>query len=262
MNKLVTLMYHSIYATAAEYEAIRDEDRPYAVHVDDFKRHLQWMSEEGFSIVNPMNPGEAIDRNRTSILITFDDGHVGFYRYAYPLLAEYDWSAIFFVTTDLVEERPEFCTWEQLREMSRNNMSLQSHGKTHEFLDDMPDNEIARELACSKKAIEENTASRVWSVSFPGGRYNRNTLRVAQENGYSGFFTSVPRCNRPEAFPDGLINRFAIKNSTTASDIAMFIDPGLVQGLKQSLFFAVKSGLRKVLGNHRYHALYKFVSKG
>ncbi len=41
-------------------------------------------------------------------------------------------TAAFFVVTDFIDEqRPEYFTWDMLREMSAAGMSIESHGRNH-----------------------------------------------------------------------------------------------------------------------------------
>jgi len=261
MSKLLSLMYHSIYMTDDEYRDISIEDRPYALSCHEFERHLQWLVGSDFNVIDPNNKLLDLSDRMLNVLITFDDGHIGFYMYAYPLLLKYGFSAIFFITTDFIGDRKEFCSWDQLNEMSLNNMLIQSHGKTHKFISDLDDNETRNEFKVSKELIERNTGSSVWSISFPGGRYTSNSIQIGCEENYTHFFTSDENIQNLSVNLNSKIGRFAIKNSTTVTDIKNFIDPPLSIFIKHKAISFIKVVLKRTLGNNGYHKLYKALNK-
>lgn len=262
MSELITLMYHSIYSTESEFNDIDEEDRPYALHVNDFEKHILWLVKAKYSVINPdemikLSSNDSIK----NILITFDDGHIGFHRYAFPLLVKYNLSAIFFVTTDFIGRRKGFCNWNQLNEMSGHKMFIQSHGKTHKFLSDMSESEMREELQVSKNEIEMNTKSKVWSISFPGGRYVDSTLSIASDCGYTHCFTSEAVKIKIDSISEGRIGRFAIKKDTNEADLYQFIDPSISTIVKRNLIVFIKSFLKRFLGNYGYHKLYKIMNR-
>jgi len=260
MSKLIVLMYHSIYSTEEEYDDISDEDKPYAIHSDLFEKHIIWLLQNNYNIVDPnsMLINTSTDIN---ILITFDDGHIGFYLYAYPILCRHNLSAIFFVTTDFIDSRNEFCTWAQLNDMSINNMLIQSHGKTHAFISDMSEDEMQNELIASKYAIESKTHSNVWSISFPGGRYIPRSIEIAKEVGYTHLFTSEMKSNETALSLGGVIGRFAIKSNTDVNCLQEFIKPSIITLFKRKLTEIIKYSLKCIFGNYGYHRLYKIINK-
>jgi len=260
MSNLIVLMYHSIYSTDAEYIDISDEDKPYAIHSTLFEEHVKWLLKCQYNIVDP-NLMQSHSPSGINVLLTFDDGHIGFYRYAYPILCKYKLSAIFFITTDFIGTRKEFCTWDQLNDMSLNNMIIQSHGKTHAFISDMSEHDMSIELSISKKVIESNTHSKVWSLSFPGGRYIPSSIEVAINNGYTHYFTSEVKGNTTDALLGGLIGRFAIKSNTSVKYLQEFIEPSISTLLKRKLITIIKYSLKCILGNYGYHRLYKIINK-
>ncbi len=261
MSKLITLMYHSIYSTATELNDIADEDKSYALQVEEFERHLKWLSDEGVNVVDPLNKFTDLSESKNNVLITFDDGHIGFYLYAFPLLQKYGFSAIFFITTNFIGLRSEFCVWDQLDEMSRNGMSIQSHGVTHKFFSDMSRDEASNEFHVSKSEIEAKTLSDVWSISFPGGRYSADSLSLGREAGYSTFFTSDTRSTKKPLALSAKIGRYAIKSTSNISDLQNFVRPSLWFSVKFQSFSFLKFLLKRLLGNYGYHKLYKALQK-
>jgi len=104
------------------------------------------------------NPKES---RKKCVLLTFDDGFVDNYLYAYPILKKYKMKALLFIATDFITDldikRENFiamphkqmwkiafsernyevmCTWNELKEMeSEGVFDIQSHGHTHKIPD-------------------------------------------------------------------------------------------------------------------------------
>lgn len=136
MNRIIILMYHALYEKETELAAIVPEDRPYAISVASFQRHLECITRQGIPIISPdLLELKTLENGiQPGVLLTFDDGHASNYHYAYPLLREYGIKAIFFVTSDFISSRPGFLTWDMICELSKEGMVIGSHGKTHLFL--------------------------------------------------------------------------------------------------------------------------------
>ena len=69
-----------------------------------------------------------------SVLITIDDGYRSVYEIAYPILREFDFSAVLFIYTELIDVSPIALTWNQLAEMRRNGFAVGSHTIRHSDL--------------------------------------------------------------------------------------------------------------------------------
>lgn len=77
--------------------------------------------------------------------------------------------------------------WEEIREMSGNGISIQSHTHTHPFLSRLGPDRVEDELALSKRLIEERTGGEVDGIAYPGGRggmFGAETIDIARRLGY------------------------------------------------------------------------------
>lgn len=258
MSRVMVLMYHALYSSAAELEAIDPADRPYAVAVADFRVQIEWLAAAGIPVVDALRVAEAQEAAPASVVLTFDDGHESSYRHAFPLLAARGWPAAFFVTSDFIGKRTGFCNWTQLREMREAGMQIGAHGATHRFFDDLAESEAREEFFRPHAAIKAETGVAPRMMSFPGGRYRREQLAIGRAAGYELFFSSDVGNNRPAAFrPGGLLRRLAVRRGTGA---AQFHDMarGAALPLARARAVAGAKGLAKsVLGNRLYHALYE-----
>ncbi len=261
LRGIVVFMYHALYRDPEELELIPPEERPYAVSVDDFRRQLDLLGSAELPLPDP---GDVLGAKSDSIppshgvLLSFDDGHSSFYCHAFPLLKERGLRGIFFVSSDLVGGRPDFCTWDQLAEMSRSGMLVQSHGATHRFLSDLGDSESRRELAESKALIEEKTGTPVTAVSFPGGRYGEREIAAGRELGYRYFFSSKPGINSAQELAvSGFVKRMTVRQATSDTQI-LAMATGDPMNMAVSLAgYSFKALIRMVFGSSFYHFLYR-----
>lgn len=255
-------MYHTLYSCVEELRNMPREERPYAVSLSAFERQIDRLIEAGVPILSPRELGKKqLPRSDTSVLLTFDDGHRSFYEYAFPVLRKRNLSAIFFVTTDFIRSRNDFCSWAQLAEMVTQGMCVQSHGKTHRFLSDLSSKPVRQELSVSKKQIEDHVGRTVSMVSFPGGRFSERDIKIGQSLNYRQFFTSRIGDNIWRNSGEvQKIRRLPIKAVSADHVIKMIVeDNRTALGLWQCSALAKTIG-KTLLGNRIYHGLYRRLS--
>ncbi len=253
----VVLMYHGLYRDDVDLrQRIAPEDRPYAVSIEEFSKQLSVLNQYSTGLLQP----EAC--NNPQVILTFDDGHISNYDLALPLLLEHGIAASFFVTSNFIDERQYFCNSRQLREMADAGMVIGGHGKTHRFFSDMGVDEAVEEFISSKKILEDATGRCVDTMSFPGGRFNLENIDQAEKCGYreiygSGFGAVALRsgsCISP-------INRIALRDSTSIDSFKQVVGKDRQYYFRETVKSSCKTALKRVLGNHRYHALYKFAAQ-
>jgi len=251
-------MYHALYSSAEELEAIDPGDRPYAVAIADFRAQLGWLADAGIPIVEALHVARGPEAAPVSVVLTFDDGHESNYRLAFPLLAKRSWPAAFFVTSDFIGKRRGFCNWTQLREMREAGMQIGAHGATHRFFDDLQDAETIEEFARPRAVIEAETGAAPRMMSFPGGRYRRDQLVTGEAAGYELFFSSDVGSNRLTAFRQGgLLRRVAVRRSTDADQFRAMASGASLPLARAQAVASAKGIARSILGNRLYHALYE-----
>ena len=65
------------------------------------------------------------------VVITIDDGFKSTFTLAYPVLKKYNFPATLFLYTDFIEKNSYSLTWEEIREMTKNNIEIGSHTLSH-----------------------------------------------------------------------------------------------------------------------------------
>ena len=107
--KIAVLCYHNI-GTSEEKDRFPDE-KAWVITVENFKEHLDYLKENNYKTLTMdefyrWKCGE-IDLPYKSVLITFDDGFLSNYEYAFPLLKEYNMNATVFVVGSFIENSSE-----------------------------------------------------------------------------------------------------------------------------------------------------------
>lgn len=123
-----------------------------------------------------------------AIALTFDDGTLGNYTEAWPILKRYRFPATFFVHTGYVG-RPsgkEHMTWDQLRELQKTGLiDVQPHTVNHpDDLRTMTDDEIRHEVGDSKAVLEKEMGTKVRFFAYPNGNGDERVARILKADGY------------------------------------------------------------------------------
>lgn len=182
------LMYHSINNNNPNNNLILPPDQ--------FKAQMQYLKDNGFNTISLSELYSALKTGKNvpkkSVAITFDDGYVDNYSYAYPILKDFGFKATIFMITDNVDKHPNFLTSAMLKEMSQNNISIQSHTNHHVELDKLPFDEQLKELQDSKKFLDSLLNQNTDMICYPVGKFNDDTAKAAQASGYKLGFTTKP----------------------------------------------------------------------
>ena len=123
------------------------------------------------------------------VLVTFDDGYSDQYLYAVPILARYGYSATFFVNTASIG-RHNHLSWEQLRVMKDDGMSIEAHGVDHVDLAALPPARQAFEIGHCVAALREHLGEAVVAFAYPSGAFDAATMRIVADSGMTFGFTT------------------------------------------------------------------------
>lgn len=80
-------------------------------------------------------------------------------------------------------------TWQDLKSLPKNIVTIGSHTHTHNNLRKMSSVEISNELSESFNLIKENIGIEPLSIAYPNGQYNEEINAMASNVGYKLFYT-------------------------------------------------------------------------
>ncbi len=240
------LLYHHLDPDTAESDT--------TLHPDTFASHIKLLSDHGFV---PVSFGEIMDYVEKGtplpekpVIITFDDGYLSNYEYAYPILAEYGWRADIFVIGSSFGHyetykdtahpiTPHFGQTEAAEMLASGVISLHSHtwdmhqwapyetaGEVRETILPLPGEKeddyirvLQSDIAAQKKLFADAGIPESTVLAFPSGKYTELTDAVLRGNGYKVTLTTDPArrniliCGLPQSLFD--LGRLNVGKDTT-----------------------------------------------
>jgi len=193
-------------------DAIPEDDL--TVSTEWFKSFCELMRDR-FNVVPMTQLYRMLNKGQTppmrTVAITFDDCYRD-YVAAARTLAHYKLPATFFIPTGYVGtdhvfpwdaglKRMPNLPWSDIREMQSLGHEIGSHTVTHADLGVIPAAKARRELADSKKTLEDRLQRPVRWFAYPfGGKENFRPeyLPLAQEVGYEACFSAVSGFVQPQ----------------------------------------------------------------
>ena len=166
-----------------------------------FVGHLNCLREHGWQVIDVLTLFRGITAPESfperTALLTFDDGYRSMLTVALPWLFRFGYPAVLFVPTDYIggfnrfdaghEPEEAICDWDDLRELERLGVSIQSHGASHRSFSKLSLPEKEEELARSKFTLEAGLQKPVEAFAYPygdGGTEARSTSRALGRAGY------------------------------------------------------------------------------
>ena len=267
-DRVPVLLYHRFISKQNRHRAEAGNiDRSYAIFDTNFAAQMDYLDQSGYSTISldefiayqkdghPLPP--------KPIIITFDDGFESNYLHAFPILKKHGMTAIVFATPDRESENFKKyaasdapLTILQMKEMSENGISIQSHAMTHRYLSELDPEIIRWELAESKRVLEENVGKKVSYLAIPSGAYNRTVKNLAKETGYTAVFCMLKGTNNKHS------DRFALRRLVVGQDFSMddfrrILRPGTASYLRIESF--LQNALFVLLGPARLDELRDFL---
>jgi peptidoglycan/xylan/chitin deacetylase (PgdA/CDA1 family) len=175
---------------------------------------LKWLS----SRFNLLSAADFLQGRRSGVLLTFDDGLANNVTNALPVLEQYGAPAVFFITTQHVQQprqwlpftqkkaaagwsRPEEVPEEVARDlfdgMSRQQVkqcaahplvTIGAHSVSHALLTRCDEANLKQELTASRRYLEELTGEQVTLFAYPTGDYDSRVISATRQAGYEAAF--------------------------------------------------------------------------
>ena len=206
------------------YHMVRETDDPkekrYCCLPKAFKKQMAYLKRAGYRVIGLDDLTNCIKNGTTlpqkSIAITFDDGFADNYDNAFSVLKEHGFTATMFVASQLVGRTNEWMQeegfparkllgWKELKDMSKNGITIGSHTTTHASLIDIETESARQEIINSKSELEDALGKPVRFFAYPYGRFNQQIEELVAEAGYLG------ACSTRSGFNFEHVNPFAVR---------------------------------------------------
>lgn len=180
------LMYHVIGPPAAD-EAYPD----LFLETADFQAQVDWLAENGYTPVTLIQVQDAWYEDGTlppkPIVLSFDDGYLGQYLDAMPILKKKGWAG----QLNLKSEGSDL-SGKQARKMYQAGWEIASHTITHPDLTTIDAATLKQELVGSKRQLEKELGIEIVNFCYPAGQYNDEVIAAVEAAGYRGATTVNP----------------------------------------------------------------------
>jgi peptidoglycan/xylan/chitin deacetylase (PgdA/CDA1 family) len=207
----------------------------YAVSEKSIRSQFEWLRDNNVRVVPLEDLLSRLENPRPYdgkvVVITFDDGYKSMYTKLLPLVREFRYPVTLFVYTDFISETgSKSLTWNNLREMQKSGIDIQSHTLSHADLGKLSstDSEAAREklfreMYLSRKKIEQKLGKKVDLLAFPFGYYDNKTIQMAEYAGYRRVLSTDDGLN-PVSYNNYCLRRHHIKRDYTLDTLARIIE--------------------------------------
>lgn len=239
------LMYHHVTPAGGMINATPE----------NFESQLKWLKQHGYQSLGSEQLAAHLQGKSAaprSVVLTFDDGYLDNYVYAYPLLKKYGFKALVFLVTSWMQEGPaRHCLgegtlpetpdhaqsmalakqgdydsfalrWSEVRKMAQDGVcEFHSHTHTHTRWDktDFPNKNqhMARELAQSRETLMQYLGDVSEHLCWPQGYYDADYQRLANQAGFRYLYTTRAFGQNLPGTDPSAIYRFAVRNTHGSS---------------------------------------------
>ncbi|MBF0328104.1 MAG: polysaccharide deacetylase family protein [Nitrospirae bacterium] len=213
MRPVPVLMYHHINPHKGDIVTVTPE--VFAGQMEHlYKKGIRTLTlDELMDVIR----GDIVLREK-AVVVTFDDGWLDNYVYAFPSLIKYGIKAAIFLVTDRVDSASSSCcempltipnhaesksliqgredrrvvlNWTLVNEMKKSGLvEFYSHTKSHARCNELDEDRLLNELTGSKHKIEERLGILCPHLCWPYGKYTDKAMETAKQAGYKALFTT------------------------------------------------------------------------
>ena len=177
------------------YHRFGYEDSTLFVTPENFARQMAYIKKKGYDVISLDAMVEAIKNNRKckhkTVVITIDDCYKDNFTYAYPILKTYGVPATIFIIANFIDNKSDFMTWDEIKTMSRDNISLGGHTKNGVYLPSIEGKDVLwDETVGCKELIENKAGTSVDYFCYPTGGFTEEIKTILKKAGYKGACTT------------------------------------------------------------------------
>ena len=252
MPRATVIAYHAVAACPRE----ADTENIY-LPPDVFERHIEFLVRRRRVVPLEALVHKSPGRGRPAVAITFDDAFRSVLSTAAPVLRRHGLPATVFVPTAWLGRRaawyaPDGCeaavmTADELREIERSGIAVESHGHGHIDLAAATPDEASEDIRSAAACLEDILGRRPRYLAYPWGRSSPAARAAARAAGFEAAFSVDLRTDGRYALERVGITRldgrlvYALKTS------------GLYLGLRHSRLAGATYAAAKPLVRRRAH---------
>lgn len=236
----VVLTYHRF--GESEYPSTNITLPQFTAHIEELKTPDKYNLISLPSMIENLKQGVGYDKR--TVAISVDDAFKSVYLHAWPRLKTAGIPLTVFVATDTIDAGSNtYMTWDDLRELVAQGVTIGHHGASHKHYLDMSEDEIAADLAKASRRFMEELGFKPTLFAYPYGEYDKRIKNQVIAAGLDVAFTqlsgplsavadklTLPRFPLNERYAD--VDRFKLITGTVALNVEQVIpvEPLLAEG--------------------------------
>ena len=182
------------YASVLMYHRFGENKYPTTnIKMDQFSDHIKELIKTKYNVIKIQDGLNAIQNislvKDRSVIITIDDAYSSVFNNAWPILKKYGLPFTLFVSTDVIDNKtPGYMSWEEIRILRDNGVTIGSQTKSHPHMHNLSENQIVKELEFSNNRFVQEIGSKPEIFAYPYGEYNLNVVKKIKINGFKAAF--------------------------------------------------------------------------
>ena len=182
------------YASVLMYHRFGENKYPTTnIRMDQFSDHIKELIKTKYNVIKIQDGLNAIQNislvKDRSVIITIDDAYSSVFNNAWPILKKYGLPFTLFVSTDVIDNKtPGYMSWEEIRILRDNGVTIGSQTKSHPHMHNLSENQIVKELEFSNSRFVQEIGSKPEIFAYPYGEYNLNVVKKIKINGFKAAF--------------------------------------------------------------------------
>jgi peptidoglycan/xylan/chitin deacetylase (PgdA/CDA1 family) len=223
-DKVAVLMYHDVQP---------DSNNTITITPQRLDADLTLLEQKGFHIIPVSQLAVFMDHRGTvpekAVVLTFDDGYEGVYRYAFPVLEKHGAPAAIFLIGYYVGRLPGYLTWPEVRRLEESGLvTVGGHTYNQHMpkpttkpnlvepatIDHLFNPQTEREetgqeyearMLSDSQLLQETFTSELGHTTpyfaYPYGAYNSTMIKILHETGFRYMFTTMTGVNDRDESP-------------------------------------------------------------
>lgn len=183
------LLYHHIGAPE------EDDDKYLSISTDAFRDQMGFLARNGYQTLTLDDLTRILTRQQepppNPVIITFDDGYRDQYENAVPVLQEHEFTATFFITTELIEAGLDgFMTWDMIKALAQDGMRIESQSSRDAPLAGLDQAAIMAEVRGAQAVLAAQIGESPRYLAYPFGAYDETVVDTLMSVGLAGALTT------------------------------------------------------------------------
>ena len=189
-------------------------------HPDTFLQDLKTLHTDGFHTITFKDLSAKKPLPPKPLILTFDDGYASVFKYALPLMKQFDFRAVVFMPAAFIgrnndwdvqflKKKYKHLTPDELKILSKEGFEIAAHGMSHRALT-AKQVDVDEEVSATKQYLEALLQDEIITFCYPFGRFNSKTIEKVRRAGYDFGVASLHYRKLPQEMKKFALRRFNI----------------------------------------------------